>query len=127
MGNTRTAAKKVTAKRAPGLRAPATIVASLPSTTTNRAWIYAASTAGRLAEWRQGSAGKWCVFRHSDAIDRAWITVRSGGEGGIRNSLRLEANRSLQRETVGVNRLGRANCPANCPASRSGRWTQWRH
>jgi hypothetical protein len=63
------AAKKATVKRTSQLRVRAKIVTSHPSTTTNRAWIYAASPAERLAKWEDGSAGKWCVFRHDDAID----------------------------------------------------------
>jgi hypothetical protein len=58
------------------------IVPSRPSTTTNRAWIYAASLAERLAEWEEDSAGKSCVFRRNDAIDEAWLTVRRAVDAG---------------------------------------------
>jgi len=78
----KTTVKKATARRAPRSPAPATIDAPRPSTTTDRAWIYAASPTRRLAEWEDGSAGKWCVFRHNDAIDQAWLTVRSAIEAG---------------------------------------------
>jgi Domain of unknown function (DUF1917) len=76
------AAKKATVKRTSRLRSRAKIVASRPSTTTNRAWIYAASPTERLAKWKDDSAGKWCVFRHGDAIDEAWLAVRGAIEAG---------------------------------------------
>jgi len=58
------------------------IVALRPSTITNGAWIYAASPVQRLAEWEENSAGKQCVFRHNDAIDEAWLTVRRASRPG---------------------------------------------
>jgi hypothetical protein len=66
-----TAAKKATVAQKLESGVPAKIVALRPSTITNRAWIYAALPAERLAEWEDGSAGKWCVFRRNDAIDEA--------------------------------------------------------
>ena len=76
------AAKKAIVERTSQLRVRAKIVASRPSTITNRAWIYAASPAERLAKWEEGSAGKRCVFRHNDAIDEAWLTIRRAVEAG---------------------------------------------
>lgn len=67
----------------------AKIVALRPSTITNCAWIYAASPVQRLAEWEENSAGKWCVFRHNDAIDEAWLTVRRAVEAGRLRSQRF--------------------------------------
>jgi len=29
-----------------------------------------------------GSTGKWCVFRHNDAIDEAWLAIRGAIEAG---------------------------------------------
>jgi hypothetical protein len=77
-----TAAKKatVTQKLESGVRAK--IVALRPSTITNRARIYAASPGERLAEWKDGSAGKWCMFRRNDVIDEAWLVVRRSFDVG---------------------------------------------
>ena len=77
-----TAVKKATVLQAPEPPVPPRIVASRPSTTTNRAWIYAASPAARIAEWEEGSAGKWCVFRHNTAIDEAWLAIGRAVEAG---------------------------------------------
>jgi Domain of unknown function (DUF1917) len=77
-----TAAKRATVAQKLESGVPAKIVALRPSTITNRPWIYAASPAERLAEWEDGSAGKWCVFRRNDAIDEAWLVVRRAFEVG---------------------------------------------
>src|SRR5690242_14252303 len=43
-------------------------VALHPSKTTDRASIYAAPHVRRFAQWEEGSAGKWCVFRHCEVV-----------------------------------------------------------
>lgn len=48
----------------------------------NRAWIYVASHTEHFAELEDGSTGKWCVFRHNDAIDEAWLAIRGAIEAG---------------------------------------------
>jgi hypothetical protein len=64
------------------LLARAGTIVARPSTTTDRAWIYAVSPARKLAEWEDGSAGKWCVFRHKDVVDDAWTTVHRAVAAG---------------------------------------------
>jgi hypothetical protein len=64
------------------LRARAKSVVVPPSTTTDRAWIYALAPARLLGGWEDGSAGKWCVFRHNDVIDDAWAAVRKAVAAG---------------------------------------------
>ena len=74
--------KKATVKRTSESRVRAKVVASRPSITTNRAWIYVASDTEHFAELEDGSTGKWCVFRHNDAIDEAWLAIRGAIEAG---------------------------------------------
>lgn len=64
------------------LRARAGTIVARPSTTTDRAWIYAVSPARELAEWKDGSAGKWCVFRHKNVVDDARATVHKAVAAG---------------------------------------------
>jgi hypothetical protein len=64
------------------LRARAGTIVARPSTTTHRAWIYAVSPARELAEWEDGSAGKWCVFRHKDVVDDTWAPVHRAVAAG---------------------------------------------
>ena len=71
-----------TVSRSQELRARARTIVARPSTTTVRAWIYAVSPARELAEWEDGSAGKWCVFRHKDVVDDAWATVHKAVAAG---------------------------------------------
>ena len=84
----------------------AKIVALRPSTITNGAWIYAASPVQRLAEWEENSAGKRCVFRHKDAIDEAWLTIRRAVEAGrlplAKVSTRLTAPRHADTHVICV-------------------------
>jgi hypothetical protein len=77
-----TVVKKATVKRTSESRVGAKVVASRPSITTNRARIYVASHTEHFAELEDGSTGKWCVFRHNDAIDEAWLAIRGAIEAG---------------------------------------------
>jgi hypothetical protein len=77
-----TVVKKATVKRTSESRVRAKVVASRPSITTNRAWIYVASHTEHFAELEDGSTSKWCVFRHNDAIDEAWLAIRGAIEAG---------------------------------------------
>lgn len=58
----------------------------LPSSTMKSYWIYARRNKGRYQLDNPETSGKWLLFIHRSAIDRAWKKIKQATEEGLLGS-----------------------------------------